>query len=139
MATSSFNKVNNWCLLLGTGVVNLASAGATILALCSNTTPNATWTTVSQITELSTSGGYTAGGQDIQNDYTASGGTGTMTAVDVTWTGSAGGFTARYIWLALGATASDKVLGWYDYGASQAVGAGETWVLDFGASVLTIT
>jgi hypothetical protein len=134
MATSAFTKVNNFALLVGTGALNMAAAGATIVAMLSNTTPNATWTTVSQITELATSGGYTAGGVDIQNDYTASAGTGTMTAVDVTWTGSGSGFTARYAWLAF----STNILGWYDYGASQFVGLGETFVLDFGASVWTL-
>ena len=33
-----------------------------------------------------TGNGYTAGGKDIQNDATRSGGTVTMTAVDVVWT-----------------------------------------------------
>lgn len=135
MATSAFTKVNNFVQLVGSGALNMTAAGATIMALLSNTAPNATWTTVSQITELATSGGYTQGGVDIQNDYTSTSGTGTMTAVDVTWTGSGSGFTARYVWLAF----STSILGYYDYGTSQAVGAGETFVLDFGASVWTIT
>jgi hypothetical protein len=135
MATSSFNKANNYAVLLCTAGINFAAAGSQIMALVSNTTPSAAWTTVSQISELSTAGGYTAGGQDIQNDGSGSAGTYTVTAVDVTWTGSASGFTGRYIWLAI----STNVLGWYDYGASQLVGAGETFVLDFGASVLTVT
>lgn len=135
MATSAFTKVNNFVQLVGSGALNMTAAGATIMAMLSNAAPNATWTTVSQITELATSGGYTAGGVDIQNDYTSTGGTGTMTAVDVTWTGSGSGFTARYAWLAF----STSILGYYDYGASQLVGLGETFVLDFGASVWTIT
>lgn len=135
MATSAFSKVNNFVQLVGSGALNMTAAGATIMAMLSNTTPVATWTTVSQITELTTTGGYTAGGVDIQNDYTSTAGTGTMTSVDVTWTGSGAGFTARYVWLAF----STNILGWYDYGATQAVGAGETFVLDFGASTWTIT
>jgi hypothetical protein len=83
--------------------------------------------------------GYTAGGEDIQNDATRSGGTVTMTAVDVVWTGGAGGFTqGRYISMDDDTATGDPLLGYWDYGSNFTVAAGETFTTDFGASVLTL-
>ena len=82
--------------------------------------------------------GYTAGGDDIQNDATRTGGTVTMTAVDVTWTGGAGGFTAgRYVSLHDDTSTTDKLMQSYDYGGNFTVAVSETFLLNFGASVAT--
>jgi hypothetical protein len=82
--------------------------------------------------------GYTAGGDDIQNDATRTGGTVTMTAVDVTWTGGAGGFTAgRYVSIHDDTSTTDKLMQSYDYASNFTVAVGETFTLNFGASVAT--
>lgn len=82
--------------------------------------------------------GYTAGGEDIQNDATRTGGTVTMTAVDVTWTGGAGGFTAgRYVSIHDDTSTTDKLMQSYDYGGNFTVAVGETFTLNFGASIAT--
>jgi hypothetical protein len=83
--------------------------------------------------------GYTAGGDDIQNNATRSGGTVTMTATDVVWTGGAGGFTAaRYVSLHDDTSTTDRLIQSYDYGSNFTVASGETFTLNFGASVLTL-
>ena len=83
--------------------------------------------------------GYTAGGEDIQNDATRTGGTVTMTAVDTPWTGGAGGFTAgRYVSLHDDTATTDRLIQSYDYGANFTVAVGETFTVDFGASVMTL-
>jgi hypothetical protein len=83
--------------------------------------------------------GYTAGGDDIQNDATRTGGTVTMTATDVVWTGGAGGFTAaRYISLHDDTSTTDRLIQSYDYGSNFTVAEAETFTLNFGASVLTL-
>lgn len=83
--------------------------------------------------------GYTAGGEDIQNDATRTGGTVTMTAVDTAWTGGAGGFTAgRYVSLHDDTATTDRLIQSYDYGANFTVAVGETFTVDFGSSVLTL-
>lgn len=80
--------------------------------------------------------GYTAGGEDIQNDGTRSGGTVTMTAVDVVWTATAGDWTAgRYVSIHDDTSTTDKLMNSYDYASSFTVGNGETFTLDFGASL----
>lgn len=82
--------------------------------------------------------GYTAGGEDTQNDSTRSGGTVTMTAVDIVWTATAANWTAgRYIDCYDDTSASDLLMNYWDYGANFTVGNGETFTVDFGASLAT--
>ena len=82
--------------------------------------------------------GYTAGGEDIQNDATRTGGTVTMTAVDVVWTGGAGGFTAgRYIIAHDDTATTDILMAYWDYGGNFTVAVGELFTVDFGASLAT--
>jgi hypothetical protein len=82
--------------------------------------------------------GYTAGGEDIQNDSTRSGGTVTMTAVDVTWTASAADWGAgRYVSIHDDTATTDILMCSFDYGSNFTVGNGETFTLDFGASLAT--
>jgi len=82
--------------------------------------------------------GYTAGGVDIQNNSTRGGGTVTMTAVDVVWTATAADWTAgRYISCHDDTSTTDKLMNYYDYGSSFTPGNGETFTVDYGASVAT--
>lgn len=82
--------------------------------------------------------GYTAGGTDIQNDSTRSGGTVTMTAVDVVWTaGAADWGAARYVSYYDDTITGDPLIGSWDYGANFTLGNGETFTIDFGASLAT--
>lgn len=82
--------------------------------------------------------GYTAGGEDIQNDSTRSGGTVTLTAVDVVWTAGAADWTSgRYVSIHDDTATTDILMNSYDYGTSFTVGNGETFTLDFGASLAT--
>jgi hypothetical protein len=83
--------------------------------------------------------GYTAGGGDIQNDATRTGGTVTMTAVDFVWTATAADWTAtaRYVSIHDDTSTTDRLICSFDYGATFAVGNGETFTLDFGASLAT--
>jgi hypothetical protein len=82
--------------------------------------------------------GYTAGGEDIQNDATRSGGTVTMTAVDVVFTATAADWTAgRYVTMHDDTSTTDILFGGYDYASSFTLGNGETFTVDYGASVAT--
>jgi hypothetical protein len=82
--------------------------------------------------------GYTAGGQDTQNNSTRSGGTVTMTAVDVVFTAGAGGFTTgRYVSHYDFTAAGSPLICSHDYGANFAPAVGETFTVDYGASLAT--
>jgi len=98
----------------------------------------ATDVAVSNLTQISGTG-YDAA--DIQNDGSCSGGTFTMTAVDYTWTATAADWTstARYVSIYNDTSVTDRLILSWDYGATFAVGNGETFTIDFGASVFTLT
>lgn len=101
----------------------------------------ATDTALANLTQI-TGTGYTAGGDDIQNDGTRTGGTVTMTAIDVVWTAGAGDWTAgRYVGVhddTPTTPTADVLMADFDYGSSFTVGNGETFTLDFGASLATL-
>jgi hypothetical protein len=77
---------------------------------------------------------------DTQNDGTRSGGTVTLTAVDIVLTAGAADWTAtaRYVSLYNDTSVTDRLIQSYDYGATFAVGNGETFTVDFGASWATL-
>ena len=92
---------------------------------------------LAELTQV-TGTGYTAGGEDIQNDATRTGGTVTMTAVDVVWTaGAADWIAGRYLSIHDDTSVTDKLSQSYDYGGNFTVGNGETFTADFGASIQT--
>jgi len=64
-----------------------------------------------------------------------------MTGVDVVWTAGAADWTstARYVSLHNDTSTTDKLLGSWDYGSTFALGDTETFTLDLGASVATLT
>ncbi len=97
----------------------------------------ATDVAVSNLTQI-TGTGYAAA--DIQNDGTRTGGTFTMTAVDYVWTATAADWTntARYVSIYNDTSVTDRLISYWDYGTTFAVGNGETFTLDFGASVFTL-
>jgi hypothetical protein len=96
---------------------------------------------LADLTQIGGSNGYTTGGEDIQNDSTRSGGTVTMTAVDVVWTASGGNLgastTGRYFSIYDDTAAGDELMCSYDYGSTFTVASGETMTVDFGASLVT--
>ncbi len=104
----------------------------------SGATPDDELADVVQITGT----GYTAGGEDTQNDATrgASDGIVTMTMVDITWTATAADWQAAQ-WVAIhdDTSTTDKLMCYFDYGSVFTVGNGETFTLDFGTNICTIS
>jgi hypothetical protein len=87
--------------------------------ILSNTAPNvATHTTAASATELSTGGGYTAGGNALTITTAAStSGVYKLVANDpATWTASGGGFTFRYV--ILYNVTLTQCIGYWDYGSA---------------------
>lgn len=140
MAVASLVKFQDFSEQLCRGTHQLHAAGHTIKVYLTNTAPNvATHTVKADLAEISAGNGYAAGGYDIQNDISESGGTTTLTAVDVTITASGGAIGPfRYAVLYNDTAASDNLVGYVDYGAATTVGDTESFVIDFGTSVLTV-
>lgn len=135
---AAFNKYNVFVKDLGLAVHNLNTG--TIKAVLTNSAPSATGHEVlADVTQIDQTAGYTTGGEDIQNLYSGTA-TGTMTATDVVWTstGSIGPFRYVPIYNDTPTSPADPLIGWWDYGSSISAANGETFTLDFGASVITI-
>ena len=126
---------------LGLGVHNL-DTGALKVYL-TNAAPNAaTHTVKADLADIAAGNGYVAGGADITGVYAESGDTGTLTATDVTFTasgGTIGPFRYAILYNDTPTSPADPLIQYWDYGSAITLADGETFTVDFGASVLTLT
>ena len=131
MPTASYTKIT----AANEDLLETINAGSDQWAIAlTNTVPGSKVFT-SGTTDLATSGGYTAGGNNVTT--TTSGMNGSdfvlVLADPAVWTGSGGGFTFRYALLVNKTVlqgANGTVVAYWDYGSSQAVAAGETVTVD---------
>jgi hypothetical protein len=140
---ATFFKFNCFVGDLGRGIHDLRAAGHVVKAYLSNAAPSATLDSVKgDVAEIAGGNGYTAGGYDIQNDWTESSGTATLTGVDIAAASitAAGGTIGpfQYVVLYNDTSATDPLIGAYDYGQAITLAIGESFAIDFGASVLTV-
>jgi hypothetical protein len=136
---ATFTKFNTFVGDLGDKVHDLDLD--TLKVMLTNTLPVNTNTVKANITEISAGNGYTAGGEDITNVWSETGGVGTLSGTDVVWTasgGSIGPFRYVVIYNDTPTSPADPLVGWYDYGSSITVLTGETFTVDFTTSVLTL-
>ena len=136
---ASFVKYEPFVQALVNEEVDIFGTTDTFRAVIHSDAPTvATDDELADLTQI-TGTGYTAGGEDIQNDGTRTGGTVTMTAVDVVWTATAADWVAgRYVAIHDDTSTTDKLMCDFDYGANFTVGNGETFSVDFGASLATV-
>lgn len=136
-----FNKFQVFSENVLEGVHNFAAAGNTVRCYLSNTAPNAaTHAVKADLAEISTGNGYT-GAVDTQNDTSRSGGTTSVTGVDIviTATGAVGPFRYVVLFDDTPTSPADPLIGWWDYGTSISLANGETFTIDFGTSMFTLT
>lgn len=138
---ATYNKFETFVGDLGEQVHDLNAD--TLKVYLTNATPSASADSIkTDLAEISAGNGYPSGGSDITNSYSESGGTGTLTGTDVVWTASGGSFGPfRYVVLYNDSSTSpaDPLIAWWDYGSSISVNDGETFTVDFGASILTVS
>lgn len=134
---AAYNKFEGFVGYLGLGAVNLNTD--TLRVYLTNNAPGAAADDVkADLLGATEENGYAAA--DITNLYSEAGGVGTMTGTDVVWTALAGGFGPfRYVVMYDDTHANDILIAWWDYGSAITVLEGETFTVDFGASILTIT
>ncbi len=139
--SATFHKFQDFAEQWGKGIHQLHAAGHTIKVYLTNNTPDAALDAIkTDLVGITEGAGFGYDPADVQNDYTEAAGTGTMTAVDVTWIAAGGSFGPfRYVILYNDSAANDNLIGWWDYGSSITILDGENFKVDFGASVLTIT
>ena len=133
---ASYNKFQDFVEALGLKEHNLNTD--VLKVYLSNATPSASADAdKTDLAEISNENGYTAP-VDITNAITESAGVVTLTAVDVviTATGSIGPF--RYAVIYNDTHATDGLVCWWDYGSEITLSDGETFTIDFGASMFTL-
>ena len=130
------NKVHDF---YGTG----GTSADVLKVMLSNAAPNvATHTVRADATEISAGNGYTSGGSSATAVGTRSGSTVTVTGTDVVFTasgGSIGAFRYTILYNDTPTSPADPLIGYWDYGSSITLASGETFTVDFGASLFTVT
>jgi hypothetical protein len=126
---------------LGDGVYKFKATGDTLKVYLSNTTPDvAAHSVKADLAEITNEHGYTAP-IDTQNDASRTGGTLSVTGVDIVITASGGTVGAfRYVVLYDDTPTSpaDPLIQYWDYGTPITLQDAETFTIDFGSSMATL-
>ncbi len=136
---ASFNKFEIFTEDLAKKVHNLHSD--TLNLYLTNATPNlATHVVKTDLAEISTGNGY-SGPVDTQNSVSRSGGTTSVLGTDivVTASGAVGPFRYAVLYNDTPTSPADPLIGEWDYGSSISLAASETFTVDFGSSLFTLT
>ena len=135
-----FNKFSSLVEALAEKVHNLGAD--TLKLMLTNSAPIASNTVKANLTEISAGNGYTAGGSAVTITTSAqTAGLYKLVGNDVTITASGGSIGPfRYVVLYNDTATNDELIGWWDYGSSITLLAGETITIDLDASngILTI-
>ena len=136
----AFNKFEDTVEQMLTAVHNFTAAGHVVRVYLSNATPSASLDAgLADLADISGGNGYTAGGEDSQNTMTESGGTATVATTDVVWTSSGAGFGPfRYVAHYNDTAASNNLVCWHDYASAITPANGETFTINYGASLFTL-
>lgn len=144
MPTSTFTFFDDFAEQLGKSVHNFASH--TFKIALTNSAPNVSSNTqLSDITQISATGGYTAGGYALDGvNWAESGGVGKLTVTDEVITasgGNVGPFRYGVIYNDSATSPADALIGYVDYGSSLTLADTESLTVDFDAStgLLTVT
>lgn len=139
---AAFNKFQIFTRDLAAGVHNFTAH--TFKAAFTNTAPVNTNQTLANITQITASGGYVAGGVTLDTvTLSTAAGVAKVTIADevFTATGAVGPFRYVVIYNDTPTSPADPLIGWYDYGQSITLNVDESLTIDFSEAngVLTIT
>lgn len=140
MATVSFNKFQSFVAELANGNHKLGTD--TIKFVFTNTAPSATNTQLSNITQISATGGYVIDGFTLTLvSSTQTAGTYKLVLQDYTFTATGTVPAWRYVVLYNTTSVNDLLLGYYDYGSTVNMTTGESFLFDFDAAngVISLT
>ncbi len=134
---ATFSKFNQFVEDLGEAVHNFSSHSCKVMLV--NTAPVATNSVKADLTEISAGNGYTAGGNAAAlTSWVQSSGTAKLILADpATWTasgGSIGPFRYAVLYNDTPTSPADPLIGYWDYGSSVTLAAGETFTVDFDAT-----
>lgn len=131
---ATYNKFNSWSEVSEEG----ANCGSDqFVVFLTNTAPTASNTILSDITQIS----YTNLSSRNITTSSSSQTSGTyslvMTDLVLTASGSVGPFRYAGVYDDTVTSPADPLVCWYDYGSSITMASGETFTVDFGASLYT--
>ena len=136
---AAFVKYDQFVEDMGAELHNLASD--TLRIALTNTAPTvATDAVLVNITEIADGNGYTSGtsGEVTTTTWSETAGTATLAGDDTVFTAAGGAIAQfRYAVLYNDTSVADSLIGYWDYGSAIDLANGETFTVDFGASILT--
>ena len=137
---ATYNKFEDFVLRLGEGVHELHAAGHNIFIYLTNNVPDAAADTIkAELLGITEENDYAPA--DITNLYTESGGTATLEGTDVQWTangGTVGPFQYVVMYNDTPTSPADPLIAWWDYGSELTLNDGDSFTVDFGASIFTL-
>ena len=137
---AAFNKFNSFVEALAEKKHDLGAD--TLKVMLTNTAPVAANTVKADLTEITTGNGYTAGGATaaVTSSAQTSGTYKLVLGDPATWTASGGTIgPLRYAVLYNDTATNDELIGWWDYGSSITLAAGESFAVDFDATTGVLT
>jgi hypothetical protein len=138
---AAFNKFHQFVEDLAKGVHNLDTGSLRVYL--SNAAPSASGDAVkADMAEISTGNGYSGPLTLTSVDAEQTSGTLTLSAADPSVITASGGAIGPFQYVVLyndtPTSPADPLIGWWDYGSAITLQIGETFTIDFGASILTI-
>ena len=136
---ASYNKFEEFVGELGKGTHQLHAAGHTLKCYLTNNAPSASADAVkANLVGITEENGYAA--EDAQNDYAEADGVGTLTCVDIviTATGDLEEFQYIVLYNDTPSDPADPLIAWWDYGSELTLQDGDSFTVDFGASIFTL-
>lgn len=137
---ATFNKFHSFVEALAEKKHDLGAD--TLKVMLTNVAPVATNTVKANLTEISAGNGYTAGGNVATVTSSAqTNGTYKLVLADPTFWTAAGGSIGPFRYAALynDTATNDELIGWWDYGTSITLAAGESFGVDFDATTGVLT
>lgn len=133
---ASYNKFNSFVEALAEKVHNLGSDQLVVALTAAANPPVASNTQLSDLTQIS----YTnLSSRNITTSSSSqSSGTYSLVLTDLVLTASGSVATFRYVVIYNDTATNDELICWYDYGSDVTLAAGETFTIDFGASLFTL-
>ena len=129
---------------LGAGLHNFGSD--TLKVALTNSAPTATMTALANITQITATGGYTAGGTAVSGvTWSETGGTGTLKGNETVFTGVTGGMPSFQYYVLYNDTATtvtDALIAYWNHGSTVQLASGETFTIKWNGAtngnILTI-
>lgn len=134
---ATYNKFNSFVEALAEKVHNLGADTLTVALCAAANAPVATNTVLANLTQIAYTN-LSARTLTVASSSQTSG-TYSLVITDKVLTASGGAVaTFRYVVIYNDTATNDELIAWYDHGSDVTLADGETYTIDFGASLFTL-